>query len=137
MTRDDAGAPAIAGRRGASALLAFPNMFGPRQFLVRLLAAAITLAITAGAPAPSRAPHELRGWIDAIAEVGNRAASRAQPAAEFRRTPPARRAPSPTSFAAAVRAAVVLFTACAPCTHEWPSGASGRDVIALKRARLI
>jgi hypothetical protein len=115
-------------------------MFGPRRFLVRLLAAAITLAVATGAHAPSRAPHELRGWIDAIAEVGNRAAARAQPAGASERTLPARRVARPSSFeapASTARAAVVVFTACASCTRAWPTGASGRDVIALKRARLI
>jgi hypothetical protein len=117
-------------------------MFGPRRFLVRLLAAAITLAVTAGAHGPSRAPHELRGWIDAIAEVRDRVNTRAQPAAESGRTVPARparRAARPFSFEApaAARVAVVVFTASAFCTGAWPGAASGRDVIALKRARLI
>ena len=125
-------------------------MSGARRFGVHLLVAALALVVTGGSGASNRAPHDLRRWIDATAEVAQRAESVARTSehASGARSPLTRRARSFTPAAAAcasacrgcrARLAVLAVSRAERLAGAgaWPAEFTGRDVVAFKRARLI
>jgi hypothetical protein len=125
-------------------------MRAPAMFMVRLVAVAMTLAVAGGSGARSSAPHELRGWVDTIAELSQRQASLA-PTRPFQviRARAQVTSPRPDHHAApagrSVRAVVVAFQAAliesrlrdSDASGPWPGAGTGSQVIARKCARLI
>jgi hypothetical protein len=110
------------------------NMRVAPRFLVRLLAIAFVIGVGAGTLA--RAPHALRGFTDIAADVvRTRAPQRAQRTqqsiARATIAQPAARAPEVSG--AAVRAPDRNLVG----TRAWPTAHDVRQVLALKRARLI
>lgn len=100
---------------------------------MRLFALGLALlAGSAGGPL-TRAPQALRVWVDVAAQV-ERAAPVEQPAPAIAAIPAALAQPLP-SVAFALTPACSLSSAS--LTSAWPTSASGREVLARKRARLI
>jgi hypothetical protein len=111
-----------------------PSVLGLRAFLLRLVAAAFVMA--AASNGASRAPHALRAWTDTASEIARTSSA---PTAARRPTAPPRLA-QPARFPLRPRRAPTLAPGLADRllgTRAWPSASTGRDVLTLKRARLI
>ena len=109
-------------------------MSAPRPFLIRLFVLALAIAGATGVT--SRAPHALRVWADVAGEVAP------EGAAPRAREHDPRRAPARVCAPAASDRRRIPFVASAPEPRTlgslaWPTAHAGRDVLMLKRSRLI